>query len=248
MSLQEYNNRAFARELVTTGELDPMYTMLYRARALKGDEWVKQFSMYFLMFYESSKAVEFASLPQDVFWEAIDDMYDDLPRGSERRYFRGAKGRDSIQSLQALGSPVAAFDTPVQARTLPAFRTALRAANIVGFGDYFALKWADYQDCIFQTGIDFTDLHKYLPDPPLKCLKTVFPEMSHEKALGEITSWISDMDDPFSGLRKCGRSEAETVACAIPSYLIKHRYKMGDDIKKYREQLKNYPELLELLP
>jgi hypothetical protein len=56
------------------------------------------------------------------------------------------------------------------------------------------------------------------------------------------------MDDPFSGTRKCGYSEAETVACVIPSYLYKHKYKMGDDIFKYWEQLKDHEELQRLLP
>lgn len=238
--------RLFARELVVTGELDPIYTLAYRARAELGDDWVQRFLLYMLMFYEAKGAVEAAN--SDNFWKYVETNYLTAPRGRERRYFRGAAGVASYTSLQALGEPERAFRLPVQARTLPEFRRVLERSFIIGFGDYFMLKWADYAANVFLTGIDFSDLPKMLPSPPLKCLKTVFPQLSPAGALDEITGWICDMDDPFSGLKKCGYSEAETVACAIPSYLIKHRYKMLDDIKKYQEQLRDHPNLLRLLP
>ncbi len=241
-----YRYRQFARELVTTGELDPIYTMAYRARDVKGDAWVQRFLLYMLMFYDARGAAIAAE--ENDFWKYVREHYDTAVRGSERRYFRGVAGIASYTSLQALGTPESVFQIPFQARVLPEFSKALAARNIAGFGDYFMLKWADYAANVFLTGLDYKDLPRMLPGPPLKCVKSLFPDRSVLEGMIEIWSWIWGMPDPFSGTKPCGLSEAETVACAIPSYLIKKRYQMGDDIKKYRGQLKDFPELLELLP
>ena len=236
----------FARELVLTGELDPLYTMLYRARDVKGDDWVKKFCMYLLMFYETEGAYQAAEVAD--FWDYVEAMYPTAPRGSERRYFRGEAGIACYTSLRAQGGPISAFQIPVQARTLPEMWGVLNRLKIVGFGEYFLLKWVDLLNNVFEADIDVSDLPRMLPSPPLKCLKTIFPGNTPREGLDEIVSWISDLDNPFSGHRKCGYSEAETVACAIPSYLIKGKYKLGDDIAKYHYQLRTHPELTYLLP
>jgi hypothetical protein len=237
---------SFARELITTGELDPVYTMMYNARAEMGDDWVSRYCMHFLMFYAAEEAAKAADQPD--FWKYVKDNYDTCRRGSERRYFRGEAGRASIQSLDKLGSPESVFQELVQPLTLPKFRKRLAALGIKGFGDYFMLKWADYADKVFLAGINYEHLPFMLPSPPLKCFKTVWPDMYVKDAMDMVTGWISDLDDPFSGKQKCGYSEAETIACAIPSYLIKKRYKMGDDIRKYERDLKDFPHLTRLLP
>lgn len=238
--------RQFARELVTTGELDPIYTMAYRARAEKGDAWVQRFLMYMLMFYDA-KGAAVAADAED-FWKHVEATYPTATRGKERRYFRGEAGVASYTSLQLRGSAESAFQTPIQARTLPEVRSSLLREKIAGFGDYFMLKWADYLANVMLVPIDFSHLPFMLPSPPLKCIKQVFPGVYVKDGLDEITHWVADLPDPFSGTRLCGYSEAETIACAIPSYLIKGRYKMGDDIRKYQEQLKDRPDLLRLLP
>jgi hypothetical protein len=198
--------------------------------------------MYILMFYDAKTAC----IPLG--WDEIVSQYDTLPRGTERRYFRGAAGLDSIQSLRRCGSLSEAFFSLSPALTLADLKQRARALEIVGFGDYFLLKWADLLANVFLFPISFHQLPRMLPGPPLKCIKTYFPDQTIWDAMEEIVSWIDDLDDPFSGTRKCGFSEAETIACAIPSYLYKHRYAMGDDIKKYRNELENYPELQALLP
>lgn len=240
--------RQFARDLVTTGELDPMYTMLSRARAVKGDDWVRRFSLYLLMFYDAQRAAWIADQPSDDFWFHVERNFDLHTRGKERRHFRGANGVAGYTSLQALGSAEQAFQVPLQARTLPEFVQALVAAKVSSFGSYFQLKWFDYATNVFDRKMDVSRLPFMLPDPPLKCLKAIMPELTTLQAMNTIVSWISDLDDPFGGKRKCGYSEAETVACGIHTYLIKHKYLMGDDIDKYHDALANRPDLLALLP
>jgi hypothetical protein len=238
--------RDFARELVTTGEIDPLYTMLYRARAEFGDKWVASYCMAMLLTYNAKTACEITDVlnPYDYLWNA----YEEFARGKERRYFRGEAGKASLRSIEQLGQLDTAFFSLGGTKTLPELKRRARELGIVGFGDYFLIKWADLLHNVFLEEMYFGDLYRHLPDPPLKCLKTVFPDMYPKAALEEIVSWISDLDDPFSGTRKCSYSEAETIACAIPSYLIRARYQMGDDIAKYREQLKGYPSLARLLP
>lgn len=240
--------KEFARELVTTGELDPMYTMLYRSRAAKGDSWTMKFCLYMLMFYDSTRAAWIADQPSDLFWGYVMGNFDNHRRGKERRHFRGENGRVSAASLAALGGPEKAFQIASQASTLPEFYNALDRATVVGFGPYFRLKWADYLTNVFEFPISVEHLPFMLPDPPLKCIKSVFPTMYVKDAMDLIVSWIADMDDPFSGKRKCGYSEAETVACGIHTYLIKHEYQMGDDIAKYKRDLAHRPDLVGLLP
>jgi len=240
--------RQFARDLVTTGELDPLYTMLYRARAEKGDEWVKLFCMYMLMFYDSKGAYEEATTGEVGFWERIRQDFDTRRRGKERRHFRGENGRVSFISLQALGSPVAAFDIIAHTRTIPTANTVLNSAGVMGFGEYFRLKWVDYQAKVMLVPFNYSHLPFMLPESPMKCIKQVWPDTHPTVAMENIVGWIDDLPDPFSGTTMCGNSEAETIACAIPSYLIKGNYKMGDDIAKYHAELKDYPELVRLLP
>lgn len=240
--------RRFARDLVRTGELDPLYTMLYRARKTHGDEWVMRFALYMLMFYDPKRAAWIADKEPARYWEYVRDNFNTHTRGKERRHFRGANGIDGYTSLQALGSATQAFQVPFQATTYPEFVQALESAGVKSFGPYFQLKWCDYATCVFDCDISMSRLPLMLPDPPKKCIKKILPHLSTLDAMYAIKSWIEDLDDPFSGKRKCGFSEAETVACGIDTYLLKGTYKMGDDIRKYHDALAGRSDLLPLLP
>lgn len=244
MNLQDC--RKLARDLVLTGELDPIYTMLYRARGPKGDNWVARFCMHFLMFYNAKEAYKAAYYKH--FWDDTMANYGNTERGKERRHFRGPTGLRSIRSLNILGKPEWVFFMLAGRHGLPRMAQILRDNEVRGFGAYFLVKWADLLCNVFNEPINFKDLPDMLPEPPAKCLSEIFPDLTARQAMDVIVSWVADLDDPFSGTRKCGYSEAETIACAIPTYLLRPRYKMGDDILKYKKQLADCPELLDLLP
>lgn len=242
--------REFARELILTGEQDPIYTLVARTARHPdyGLGWTARFCTYFLMFYDAGGAAIAASKDNDEFWDRIRYRFDVLPRGKERRHFRGASGLASFTSLRRLGGPVAAFRFPTLGEGLGSFERALRGAGVVGFGPYLTLKWADLADAVYQVNFDYSDLTSMLPDPPKKALQLMFPQQALRDGLYRVKSWIEDLDEPFGGYRKCGLSEAETIACAVPTYLIKGRYKMGDDIAKYHKALADHPDLVALLP
>lgn len=226
-----------AQRLIETQELDPVYTMLCGASKELDNGWLNKFCLYHLMFYDVGGAIHAAKLHDREFWPFVQTYYHTLRRGQERRHFRGQNGLNSIASLMAGPPPqLLVASLRLDASSYEQVYNSIRA-KYSGFGEYTCLKWADYLDHVFQTPVDFRNLHKYLFSGATAGLESIWPGRSHQDSLAEITDYISQFADPFSGRRKCGPSEAETVACGYKVYYVNTTFKFGYDTRLLHQTL-----------
>ena len=232
-----------SERLISTGELDPTYNLVYYARGELGPEWAKRFCMAHLMFYNVETSIILADVEEKHFWFRVMQMYHTANRGQERRHYRGQNGLQSIDSLR-YDRPSMVFDQPGENHKLVTLKTIaqrIAAAGIKGFGTYFILKWADLLDVMHRLSVDYSPLvhspHLFLFEGAAKGLESIWPGRPHHEGLLEIADYIKQFRDPFQGYRLCGLSEAETIACAYRTYYVKTTYKFGWDIHNLRVTL-----------
>lgn len=224
-----------------------MYDLIYRGRQLYGEQWAYRYVMHFFMFYDAGGAAA-AAAHKGSFWQYCEDTYSTARRGTERRHFRGDKGWQAMLAFQRMGSPS-------QVWNLSANSYDMLQASIKFYwagtqtGPYFAWKAMDLLDrCLgHEVSLNLNGAAQFMPDEPRKAALTLWPNRSIKESLVLVRYMISDLPAAGAPGKFCGFAEAETVLCAL---LGRHKgsYKFGSDIDRRHEQLKDYPDLLALLP
>jgi hypothetical protein len=238
--------KQFARDLVITQELDPMYDFMHASRIANHDEWADKYALYLFMFYDARAAVEAADAKS--FWAYTATHYEAAKRGTERRHFRGKKGWDAIERLSNMGEPTDVWRAMYRDNYADLYYNI--EANFEGcqIGEYFRWKAMDIFDRTMGLPVKLSMpvATTLLPESPRKCAKSVYPNYALKDVLADIVSWIDDLIAPGAPTRNCGIPEAETIMCAIRG-LEKGTYKFGEDIDLRHEQMKGMFEAV-LLP
>jgi len=234
--------KTFARDLVLTGELDPMYIMMRRI-----DNYDKKvrFVTHFFLFYDAGGAAKCME-SQVRFWDYVTNGYPLFKRGTERRHFRGENGAKAIKILSALGNLDNMWDAIYGVNLKIMAGKQIPGSQI---GPYFQWKAMDILDRVFgdEVLLSLPDAMKFLPDEPRKCAKAIWPNKNLSWVLDEVAGWIGDLPAPGAHTRNCAYSEAETILCAING-LRKGSYKFGQDLERRHAELAPFPELRRLLP
>jgi len=224
-----------------------MYDMMYKL-----DEGKRElYALHFFMFYDAGEAAKaMYATDNRSFWEYVNDTYDTTSRGTERRHFRGDKGRDAIHQMRRHGNPIQFWDK----MHAPTFReltwnveTRFKGCQI---GPYFIWKAMDILDrCLERpVSLTMTDVLKGMPDEPRKCAAVVFPGWTLTQAVENVTKSIDSLPAQGAPNRHCGYPEAETILCMIKGYFITGSHTIGDDVDEKHEQMQDFPELCRLLP
>lgn len=225
-----------SRRLIETGELDPVYNLVVAGRNYISPTWAAQFCMAHLMFYSVKTSLHLARLNPVGWWQRVRDNYSAWTRGQERRHFRGLAGLASIASLELVGKPSDVFRSPMGYTFHDILKDVQKRYS--GFGEYMGLKWVDLLDVEERREVDYSRLPFNLFSGAAKGLEDMWPGRPYKDSLDEIVDYIKEYDDPFQHYRKCGYSEAETIACAYRTYYVKRNYPFGWDINNIRETLK----------
>lgn len=249
----------FAEVTIKTNDLDPMYSVIAGLAKTKDKAWMGRFLMYFLLFYDAGGAALVADMATDQdFWEVVESnvQVKEVKRGTERRHFRGANGLKAVQKLRGMrGSAwstlACMYPAPIFAST-PVTYTMLyqhMATAYAGtqFGPYFIWKLYDiFNVCLdMPISLSFGEALRYMPDEPRKAADVIFKDFS--VGLIKVNDYISQFDHPVRP-GKCGLAEAETVLCMLKGAFLTRTHTVGDDIHEKWYQLKDAPELRELLP
>jgi hypothetical protein len=235
----------FARLLVETGELDPVYDLIDRGGLDHGAQWRHQFALHFFMYYDVGQAAALANAQTELdFWHMQNFGYQGFKRGTERRHFRGEKGLTAMRTFQHMGSPGSiwrAMSAPTYHQLVMRVESDFQGCQM---GPYFTWKAMDILDrCLgYSVELSLEDAVRYLPEQPRKCAKELWPTLSLADALRMVSSWICDLPAPGRPTRNCGYSEAETVMCAALGYQ-KGTYKLGSDLERRHAELKDHPYL-----
>lgn len=209
------NWKRFTLRIFADADADPGYYAIQYAD-LPHDQKLRV-AVAWCAYYNLGIAAKASEYVGKKFWNYLESVYPTAKRASERRHFRGAAG------LKALASWRETFKSPEQMAEFmhrpdgTYFDVRSRTNTVAQMGPYFAWKWCDLNEVLFDNPIDFTGAEKYSPKVPQEGAKLLFPDAHISQAYGMITEYAErvgvvtftakNIDRPF------GIQEAETVCC-----------------------------------
>ena len=244
--MKKLNIIAFGKELIRTEDLDPIYTMLWRAELdpIKLYRWL----LGYFFFYHAGVASKLSDChSQSFFREALHlAKKSKTPRGTERRHFRGASAIASIKFLWEK------FQTPAQAIIeLREFASDVNelVKYVSGewpmFGPWMGFKIADMLERLDISDVKFPIKTLAMYRDPVKGAK-LYMSKHQDVEWDGITNAVEHLIDAFSDFkappryeRPIGVQEVETILCKWKSHMNGH-YPIGKDTHEIREGLKGW--------
>lgn len=218
------NIEEFGRHLITSGDLDPIYIALVKAR-FPEDQLCRWLIAYWC-FYHAGVASYMSEYERGDFWRemtraAVNEEECPAgrwPRGHERRHFRAAIARGGVARLQARyrdapedmvrriayqsTQPGAIFQGALGVGPLDFKTVSARAQEHHAFGPWIGFKIADMVDRVLGVPVKFEDAHVFMfKDPEEAALK-----------LWRLKSGLPDTAKP--------KDKAATLR-AVTDYLVK---------------------------
>jgi hypothetical protein len=242
----------FGAALLDTGDLDPIYIMLYKAKL--EPSLLKRWLLAYWCFYNSATATRIAE-GRD-FWQQCQLAYDEKwPRGAERRHFRGETCLKSLESLRKFGPPEFIVDYLATSRTYA--EVEQKVGMFYGFGPWITWKIADMLERVLAVPVDFSNTSLNIYSEPRKGAALIkYSDANAELSDSDMEEVLLDMQLEFHDYtapprydRALNIQEFETCLCKSKSHFNRH-YPVGKDIKEIRESLEKMPErsdIIELL-
>lgn len=232
----------FGRALIDSLDLDPIYVAL--ARIELGESRLKRWMMAYWLFYSAATASWLSEQKAPDFWRACQQANRlRLPRGRERRHFRGIASENASEWLAAAypfpeDAVDALCDGPVD---LPFAVVSERVQAWPLFGPWIAFKVGDMLERLNVRGVVFTGADLALYSEPRAGAALAAAELGREvddlagvcAALGAA---LADRLAPPANDRPVGLQEVETVLCKWKAHLA-GRYPVGIDTREIRHAL-----------
>lgn len=239
----------FGRQLVETGDLDPIYVMLWKAKLER--ELLDRWTLAYLCFYHSGTCSWIVDQGKSNYWAAMlgaarSSLY---PRGTERRHFRGELALKSVKWLAERG--IESLYQPIRKPGILPLADVMRYVQTwVGFGPWVAFKAADFWERLGMARISFTNADTFLFDSPKEGARQVVARYANGEHVTEEESpaWafaylkqnLGSMLAPPRYERKLNGQEAETILCKVVGHW-EGRYEVGHDIHEARAGLLRFP-------
>ncbi len=247
----------FGRQLITTGDLDPVYIAL--DKMTMEPEKLARWLLGYWCWYHCGVASWLSEQEGDKFWEGMMRVAenecspsvagtDRWPRGSERRHSRGTLAVQMIEDLKtkywstgALGfiQYVAGdWDDP-RARTFKEISDKVQEHK--NFGPWIAFKIADMVERVLDYIVDFDQAGVFMFKDPMRAAEMLFLSRSNlpegakpkkDKVVDTVVPYLmgqfNDLTAPPLHDRPIGIQEVETVLCKWKSHMNGH-YPVGKD-------------------
>lgn len=230
----------FARALIDSGDLDPIYVMLHGSDL----SWpaLRRWCLAYWLFYHAGTASRLCTGPEGGFWTRVVADLDNWPRGNERRHYRGAAARQSVAWLAGrFAGPGAALDTlasPAAVAVMATVRTWR------GFGDWIAFKVADMLDRCLGLPLDWSGAESVLYREPRAGCALVAAEHGLPDDPATVMAFLldrlGDLKAPPAFDRRLSLPEIETLLCKYKAH-TNGRYPIGKDIREVRHALEAFP-------
>lgn len=259
----------FGRQLILSGDLDPIYTALVAAEKA-GDFTIPQLCRWMVAYwcYYSAGVASFLSEKEGPdFWHwmmvaAINEQETPVggrwARGHERRHFRAKIATESVAALcdRYKDRPEnmvlyigARFD---EEERLPFKTVSERAQEHRGFGPWIAWKIADMLERVMEIPVDFSDADIFMYRDPEKAALLLF-EQRHPlppgtrvkkrvvlpKVLDYLFKHFGGFSAPPLGDRPVNIQEVETILCKYKSHCNGH-YPLMNDIDEIRDSAQGW--------
>jgi len=242
----------FMRVDIYTGDSDPVYWAVDRARQEWGYDWATRFCVGMLCYYHTGIAAGAADYEGEEFWDHLHHIYPVAPRGSERRHFRGEAGLGALKSFQAFSPDPREFFLK-----LPDSYSGVRATcekHLKQCGPYFQLKICDYMDrCLALPIGTYAGLESNLPTEPARAIVDMIPNASAPRAFARLCDEVASKGILAAPAfdRLVGPAEVETSLCGWKTTKYKGNW-FGADILDKREALKGYgpkaEQMVDMMP
>ena len=227
---------AFGRQLLYTGDLDPLYVMVTWAELPSSR--LKRFLLAYSMYYHAGVACQASELDANAdYWAMLRDGIPSLPRGTERRHFRGDLARKTISGM-AGGPPEMIVDMMLQGNTFPEVFASVQRYD--GYGPWIAFKVADMADRIGLKSLDFTGCELSIYRDPVKgAALWRYGDQEHPIDPPEVGDVVNEIGDALGNDllapplydRPINIQEVETIMCKFKSHYNGH-YPAGKDTRE----------------
>lgn len=224
---------AFGRQLLSSGDLDPLYIMLVSAPI--ATPMLKRFLLAYSMYYHAGVAAKASEYQANTdYWAFLTDGIPSFPRGTERRHFRGDLARKTISGM-AGGPPEMIVDTMLKGSTFPEVFKSIQLYD--GYGPWIAFKVADMTDRIGLKAIDFTGCELSIYRDPVKgAALWRYGDQEHAiepTEVGDVADEIrvalgANLLAPPLYDRPINIQEVETVMCKFKSHYNGHYPELKD--------------------
>jgi len=234
----------FGKQLVETGDLDPLYIALWEAN-LPRQQLCRWLVCYFCYYHAGLCC--WASEQKDE-WGTLDRIARGgtaYPRGSERRHFRGQFAITAIEKLRNTFSTAEEMIEWVGNAGPRADKIMARVKSLYGFGEWISGKVPDICERLQLFTVEFTDrdVDLMFSSPKKSALKIAEqyapssdPLMSAHKY---VINHLGHLKSPPRYERGLTIQESETIFCKFGSYLTGH-YPIGKDSIEIRHGLLRY--------
>lgn len=243
----------FGRHLLKSGDLDPIYIALFRAKF--PTDYLYRWLIAYWCFYSAGVACYLADFTGLSFWhqmgiaarnEEPTPFGERWPRGHERRHFRAKIAVDGVLGLQGrwLHSPERMVEYVAGNGSPRSFRdVSKRAQEHKGFGPWIGFKIADMVDRCLGLPVSFDNADVFMFDDPTAAalklwrLKTGTPDTAKPKdqdaIIRNVVSYLVEEfkahEAPPLGDRPVNVQEIETILCKWKSHMNGH-YPLNNDI------------------
>jgi hypothetical protein len=244
--------KQFGKHLLTTEDLDPVYTMLHRAK-LKPD-LLARWCLAYWCFYHTGVASRIAETPSNKFHALMRKAQTaKWPRGAERRHFRGDASSKALTYLKKLGPPEAIVEHMTYGDSYS--EVTYNVQKIPLFGPWIAFKIVDMcSQVLGRTNIDYSDCHLGIYKDPRQGAALIkhgdwTVEITDKDLVATVNKLIKEFkrySAPPQHLRKVGIMEIETILCKYKSH-YKGSYPLYKDSKEIYHMNEGWGDLAKEL-
>lgn len=232
----------FGRDLIRTGDLDPVYIYLQEKEIL--DHKLERWLLAYSMFYHVGVANKASQYTGDEFWNFVESgIPSTFPRGEERRHFRGHTASEAIASMRTR-KPESIVQGWYEKYDFASVVEAVQKLKY--YGPWIAFKMADMGERCLDIPIDFSNCELGIYKEPRQGAALVLTGDKEAKItdreLMEVVDYITinlnneGYKAPPDYERPLNVQEAETILCKYKSYKGGHYY-VGKDIESVKKAL-----------
>lgn len=237
----------FGDALFLTGDLDPVYIALVRARE-KGwtQEYLWRWMVAYWCYYNAGVACFLARKTDTCFWldmltaarnQSPSPLGKRWPRGRERRHFRGQIALRAISSLsERYPDPHQFIHYLFKPTRQPVREVVERVRQEYAFGPWIAFKVADMGETVLGYEVEFDLATTMYKEPREGCelVRQAFGVTSMEHTIDILQEYWWKQLAPPRYQRKVGLQEIETILCKYKAH-VHGRYPVGLDTLEIRE-------------
>lgn len=238
----------FGRQLITTGDLDPVYIALLNSKLDKLQ--LKRWLVTYWCFYDCGFSSWASEREGRDYWQALLVAAANTnpapgggrwPRAKERRHFRGAAAIKAVELLRKQYTHPEDMVNYIISGSMDIKSIMQRAQQHYLYGGWIAFKMADMIDAVLRIPVDQSDVTPFLYNTPRKSIETNsdVAGLTALQAMNWLRKQLYDYDIPHKPGKSPDNFCLETIWCKHYSHRNGH-YPLLNDIREINHGLQSW--------